>query len=148
MRSYEYCVGMDTFEDELDVLISTIRMMPCYILGDGRTQYVIENETTEGENFADRWNLEPQRAKAFYAWHEKALAGFQAIRDAQGLDSVIISAKSQFGDKVIGRVMDVRNERLSLARKSDSLFIAPTIGLTTIPAATAIAVPKNDFFGD
>jgi len=151
MRSYEHCVGMYQFDDELDVLISTIRMMPHFIdkeWHNGRTLYAVWNETTQGENFADRWNLEPQRADAFYAWHEKALADFQAIRDAQGLDGVIHSAKSQFGEKVIGRVMDSRNQALSSARKSNSLLVAPAIGLTTTPAAASIAVPKNDFFGD
>lgn len=151
MRSYEHCVGMYQFEDELDVLISTIRMMPHFIdkgWQDGQTHYAVPNETTQGENFADRWNLEPQRANAFYAWHEKALSDFQAIRDAQGLDGVINSAKLQFGDKVVGRVMDKRTETISSARKSNTLLFAPAIGLTTTPVAAAIAVPKNDFFGD
>lgn len=151
MRSYEHCVGRYTFDDELDVLISTIRMMPLYIEKlwlNGRTEYVIENETTAGENFADRWNLEPQRAVAFYAWHAKALDDFLAIRDAKGLDGVVNSAKTQFGKKVVDRVMGGRTDAISSARKSSTLLVAPAIGLTTTLAAAAVSVPKNDFFGD
>ncbi|MDA8587205.1 nucleotidyltransferase [Rhodobacteraceae bacterium] len=151
MRSYDHCVGMYEFDDELDVLISTIRMMPHFIdksSRDGRQYYAVWNETTQGENFADRWNLEPQRAAAFYAWHGKALSDFQAMRDAEGLDGVTKTAKSNFGDKVVTRVMDARTNKISAARKSSSLLVAPAIGLTTKASAAAQTVRKNTFFGD
>lgn len=151
MRSYEHCVGFYSFEDELDVLISTIRMMPHYVdayVKDGRKFYAVWNETTEGENFADRWNREPIRAKAFYDWHSKALSDFQALRDAVGMDGVIASANQQFGDRVVSRVMSKRNEKLEEARGSRGLLVAPAVGLSTKPAAASLVVPKNDFFGD
>src|SRR5262249_51799473 len=71
-RSYEYCVGMFTFDTAVDVLLGTIRMMPHFIerrMVDGRLTYWVPNETTQGENFADRWNTEPARMMAFFKWH-------------------------------------------------------------------------------
>lgn len=152
MRSYENCVNFyREFDDELDLLISTIRMMPHFIetswLGR-RKYYEILNETTEGENFADRWNLEPQRADAFYTWHAKALSDFQSLRDAIGFDGIVNAARPQFGDNIVQRVIDRRTSKISEARKSNTLLIAPTAGLVSSPAVATQPVPKNTFFGD
>ena len=46
------------------------------------------NETTIGENFAERWNTEPARVPAFYGWHAKALADFEAVAQLEGLDVI------------------------------------------------------------
>lgn len=151
MRSYEHCVNWYTFSDELELLVEVIRMMPHFIetgSKNGRTTYAVWNETTEGENFADRWNTEPERARAFYTWHKKALSDFEAVRDAVGLDVVIGNSRNQFGQRVVDRVMSKRNKAISDARKSNGLLVAPAIGLTTTPASAAMPVPQNDFFGD
>ncbi|WP_417414315.1 nucleotidyltransferase [Hoeflea sp.] len=152
MRSYEHCVGWYTFGDELELLVEVIRMMPHFIdtdTKDGRTTYAVWNETTIGENFADRWNAEPERVNAFYAWHKKALSDFEAVRDAVGLDAVIGGAREQFGHRVVDRVMAKRNKSVSDARKSNGLLVAPAIGLTTSRAASAsVSIPNNDFFGE
>lgn len=151
MRSYQYCVENFIFDDELDVLISTIRMMPLYIEKEwlnGRRHYSVLNESTEGENFADRWNSEPARATAFYKWHEKALSDFEALRDAEGLDKVVSTATQQFGSKIMNRVMSARTEKITKARTTRFLSIAPTVGLVTTTAAASTSVAKNTFFGD
>jgi len=151
MRAYEYCVKRHVFEDGLDVIVETIRMMPHFIdhiYVDGVKGYAIWNETTEGENFADRWNSEPARVEAFYDWHAKALADFEALRDLVGLDTITKNMKENFGDRVITSVMAARTNSVSQARKSNSLFVAPALGLSTASSATATPVPKNDFFGD
>lgn len=67
-QSYEFCVSKFGFEAELDVAIDVIRLMPHFIerpVVHGRVTYSVPNETTQGENFAERWNSEPQRAKSF-----------------------------------------------------------------------------------
>ncbi|MGY4414924.1 hypothetical protein ACVWW4_006660 [Bradyrhizobium sp. LB7.1] len=55
---------------------------------NGRRIYVVANETTVGENFAERWNTEPARVAAFYEWHAKALADFEALPNLQGIDVI------------------------------------------------------------
>ncbi|HEY8594573.1 MAG TPA: nucleotidyltransferase [Devosiaceae bacterium] len=151
MQAYEYCVSKHVFADELEVLVETIRMMPHFIerpVMDGDQIFAIWNETTTGENFAERWNSEPARVMAFYEWHAKALADFEAIRDAVGLDTIVGKMQLQFGDRVVNRVLASRTEAISSARKSNGLFVAPSIGLTTTSSAGAAPVLKNDFFGD
>jgi hypothetical protein len=149
-QSYEYCVKNFVFDSELDVLIATIRLMPHFIdrpFVNGRRIYVVANETTFGENFAERWNTEPARAAAFYEWHAKALADFEALPDLQGIDVIAKSLEGSLGGSVVRKVIDARTEGISQARIGKKLYVAPAIGLTLSNAANATSVRPNTFFG-
>jgi len=151
MQAYAYCVRQHVFEDEMDVLVETIRMMPHFIdhpILDGRRGYAILNETTHGENFADNWNKDERRAPAFYTWHAQALSDFEALRDAVGQDRLSLNMERSFGSVVTDRVLGNRVGAVSDGRKSGLLSVAPLIGLTTSKAAASISVPANTFFGD
>jgi hypothetical protein len=150
-RAYEYCVGMFTFDTEFDVLVATIRMMPHCIeerIVGGRRTYWVPNETTQGENFADRWNTEPARVTAFFAWHAKALADFEQLADLQGLDRITVNLEKSLGGAAVRRVMDKRTDAVSAARAAGRLFVAPAVGLTLTGSAGAAPVPRNTHFGD
>ena len=150
-QSYEYCVKSFVFDSELDVLIATIRLMPHFIdkpVVNGRRIYVVANETTVGENFAERWNTEPARAAAFYEWHTKALADFEALPDLQGIDVIGKSLEGSLGSSVVRKVIDARTDSISQARTAKKLYVAPTVGLTLSSAANATPVRSNTFFGD
>jgi hypothetical protein len=149
-RAYEHCVGMRTFDTELDVLLAVIRTMPDFIerrMVEGRMIYWVPNETTEGENFADRWNTEPARVTAFFAWHAAALADFESLVAFQGLDRITVNLEKSLGGAV-RRVMDRRIAAISAARGAGKLFIAPAAGLTLTGSAAAVPVPRNTHFGD
>jgi len=151
MQSYELCVKRHVFADELEVLIDTIRLMPAFIekpVVNGRQIYAVWNETTQGENFAERWNDNPARVKAFYEWHAKALADFESLRDLVGLDVIIGSMKDSLGDKVVTRVMNRRMDAVSEGRKAGSLVLGAGIGLISQSSAAATPIPKNEFYGD
>lgn len=152
MMAYEYCIYRHVFEDELDVLVETIRMMPHFIerpFIDGQQAYAVWNETTQGENFAEGWNKDARKAKAFYDWHEIALADFEALRDGVGQDKLALNMQRSFGDRVANKILEKHISTVSGARKTNSLLVAPAIGLTTTKAAAATtAVPSNTFFGD
>lgn len=150
-QAYEFCVKNFNFDTELDTLIGTIQMMPHFIetqyIG-GRKIYVVPNETTVGENFAERWNTEPARVKAFYDWHAKALSDFESIGSLEGIDLVTNSLETTLGDTVVKRVMDARMSKISGARASQSLYVAPSVGLTLSSSAYATPVRHNTHFGD
>ena len=150
-RSYEFCVDHFTFESELDVLVATIRLMPHFIdrpIVSGQRIYVVENETTKGENFADRWNSEPQRAAAFYEWHAKALNDFEGLAGLEGMDQLTKSLNDSLGPSLVRDVFDKRTEAISAARTDKKLFVAPMVGLTTSAMPNATPVKSNTFFGD
>lgn len=152
MQSYAYCVKQHVFEDALDVLIETIRMMPHFIehpIIDGRSGYAVWNETTSGENFAEGWNKDARKPMAFRTWHAAALADFEALRDGIGHDVLTANMQRSFGDRVTKPVLEKHLENLGGARKSGKLLVAPTLGLTTSKAAaSSTSVPSNTFFGD
>ena len=151
MRAYVSAVRQFEFEDELEVVIETIRLVPQFIeknFANGKQYYAVWNETTKGENFADRWNTEPARIKAFYDWHEHALADFEALQKTAGIDEISRQMGDMFGKLLVKKIFGHHNDWISLARKQNKLLVAPTLGLSTIPSSAAKPVHKNDFFGD
>lgn len=152
MQSYEYCVHRHVFEDALDILTETIRMMPHFIERPiilGQRAYAVWNETTSGENFAEGWNKDARKPKVFMEWHAVALADFETLRDGVGHDTLALNMQRSFGNRVTNSVLDKHLGAVSGARKSGVLQIAPAIGLTTSKVAAApTSVPSNTFFGD
>lgn len=150
-QSYEFCVSRFPFETEMDVVIEVIRLMPHFIerpVVDGRIIYSVPNETTQGENFAERWNSEPQRARAFSEWHARALRDFELIASLEGQDLISKSLSSSLGDGVVRKVMDARTNSINSARAAARLFVTPTVGLSLSRSAGAVEVPRNTHFGD
>lgn len=102
-QAYEYCVNNFTLDTELDVVIAVNRMMPQFIdrpCVGGRRTYVVANETTIGENFAERWNTEPARSVAFYAWHGKVLSDFEKLPGIEGMDLITEDLAARYGSGV------------------------------------------------
>ena len=125
--------------------------MPQFIeqrLVDSRPQYWVANETTEGENFADRWNTEPARVQAFFTWHAKALSDLEKAASFEGLDAITRSLEDSLGGTVVRRVMDRRTDMISSARGAGRLFVGSTGGLSLTGEAHATVVPRNTYFGD
>jgi hypothetical protein len=146
--AYEYCVTRNVYDSELDLACDVIRHMPSFIeerLVAGHRQWFIWNDTTDGENFAEKWNSDPRRAEAFFAWHRRLSADLDALSAVEGMDRLNKSLRDSFGqapvDKVFGRMTD----EVSSARRSGLLGVAPAVGLSV--AATATPVRANTFFG-
>lgn len=149
--SYEACVRATPYDTEFDVLLAVLRRMPEFVgrtLPDGSPGYYIPNETTHGENFAERWNDDPRRAQAFFAWHRKAVADLEALALQEGSDRVRSLMDEAFGSWPVARAFTALDEEVARARGTGLLRVAPLVGLTT--AATAFAstpVRSNTFFG-
>lgn len=148
-ESYAYCVRTFEFETELDVLRDTIRLMPVFIKTDvvgGRKQWYVWNETTKGENFAEKWNADPRLAAAFYAWHTRVMADLDELDSVLGMDRLAKSLSSSFGERPVGVAMDALTSSVSTARGANRLAVASSIGLTVSTTAGS-RVRANTFFG-
>jgi hypothetical protein len=66
---------------------------------DGGVQWFIWNETAAGENFAEKWNRRPERAEAFYAWHDRFCADLAQLEAVSGLDRLGDILKGLFGSR-------------------------------------------------
>lgn len=63
-----------------DALLSILGNMERYIMRDG-TRFVILNPADPLENFADKWEEHPERARAFFQWLDQARRDFsEALR--------------------------------------------------------------------
>jgi hypothetical protein len=147
-RSYEYCVTNFIYDSELDVLRDVVRHMPAFIetqVVGGRLRWFIWNETTSGENFAEKWNKEPERAEAFYQWHAQALSDLDGLPDIEGLDRLHKSLGDSFGRAPVTVALDAMTEEVTAARRAGQLAMAPTIGL--ISGVTGTRVRANTFYG-
>ncbi|RBP18067.1 hypothetical protein DFR50_1019 [Roseiarcus fermentans] len=149
--SYEHCVTTETYDDELELLYDVVRHMPDFIdtrLAQGGRLWFVWNETTSGENFAEKWNAEPARAQAFFEWHRRALADIEQLSEVEGIDTLIKSLGNAFGDEQARNVLAHMTREISAARQNQSLFAAPVIGLSTVAVPSSTAVRSNTFFGN
>jgi hypothetical protein len=148
-RSYERCVAQNVYDTELELVLDVIRGMPLFIETgsvDGAVRWGVWNETTEGENFADKWNENSALAPAFYEWHKKVLDDMTLLSDVYGLDQLAKSLTESFGSRPVTAAMNARTDNVSNARAAGRLSIAPAVGLTA-SSARGTPVRANTFYG-
>lgn len=150
--AYAKCVTQRLHTNAFDFIIGVIREMPNFIKTEmrfGQKYFIIENETTSGENFADKWNHDSRLATAFKEWHNDALLSIESLLMIEGIDRFAESLSQKFGAKkeVVRETFTSVNKPINEARSSGKLIVAPVLGLTNAPALGSVAVPRNTFFG-
>ena len=150
--AYAKCVTQRVHTDAFDFIVDVIREMPNFIkteVRSGQRYFIIENETTTGENFADKWNNDPRLAQSFYEWHKDALTSIESLLAVEGVDRFAESLSNKFGAKkeMVRETLAAISQPINEARASGSLVIAPAFGLTSASLLGSVAVPKNTFFG-
>ncbi len=148
-RSYEYCVYHGVYDTELDVFLDVIRHMPDFIeirLVYGRRMYYVWNETTDGENFAEKWNQQPELAQAFYTWQQEALEEFSRLPEVIGRDQLQAALTKSFGERASRNAMTASTTAISTSRQGGLLSLAPSAGLLST-TAHGLVVRPNTFFG-
>ena len=150
-RSYERCVRAKTYDNEFDFLCDVISGMPAFIetrtMGDKRQCWFIWNETTQGENFAEKWNSDPRLASAFGQWHRQATDDLARLLSSQGLDGLSKTLSRSFGGSLAKQALAEVTQRVASARSKSLLGVAPAVGLTVSRAPAATVVPRNTFYG-
>lgn len=150
MRAYELCVARYPYDNELDLVCDTIRMMPVFIekvVVEGRGCFLVANETTAGENFAERWKDDARLSLAFNAWHGRALADFEAIAQAEGQDVLQKSLREAIGEAPVRKAADEMRDSFARARAAGVLGVSAGVGVSAAPMAHATPVKANTFFG-
>lgn len=148
-NSYEYCVTNSTFDTELDVLAAVVQNMPRFIdiasVGDKKI-FIVRNETTCEENFADKWNTDIRLAQAFFGWQKAASADFERLVGLSGLDRIGDQLSNSFGESISKGVLGGLSTKVSDARTQGRLTVAPGVGLA-IGSGRNTMVRPNTFFG-
>ena len=151
-QAYEFCVGQYEFDSEFDVVLEVLRAMPYFIEKNslhGKPQWLIPNETTEGENFAEKWNVHPERGAAFFEWHRRILADLEQLAELEGSDSITKSLSQAFGRRPVDQVSAAMADEVNSGRRNGTLGIIPNVGIATGVSAfpRAASVRPNTFFG-
>jgi hypothetical protein len=147
-RSYAHCASTRSYDTELDLFLDVVRSMPAFIdrrMVDGAERYYVWNETTEGENFAEKWNADPRLARAFFAWHVVAVTDFEQLVLLAGLDQMGRALGRLLGEVPVNRAIERLTQAVSTARTGGRLSVVSG-GLTT-GAQGGIPVRSNTFFG-
>lgn len=150
-RAYETCVDNFEYDHELDLIVDVLRRMPLMLQTEtvaGRVAWYLWNQTTAGENFCEKWNKHPERAVAFFEWHDKIVADVERLAAARGLDQVRRLLGDIFGSAPVNKAMDSLTEQVDAARVSNRLSVTRSAGLVVGAAASATPVRANTFFGD
>ena len=146
-RAYAHVVVTNTYDSEFDLLLDVLEYMPVFI--DcveiaGGVRYSVPNPTTQGENFAEKWNTDPTLAQAFYSWLKQAEADLRRLEEQSGTDAL-----QQFLGRTVGtdearRVLAKQAATVNRARQEGSLFLDRNLGVSSVGA---LAVPRNTFYG-
>jgi hypothetical protein len=150
-RAYErLALSGATYETDYDLLLAVVVDMPRFIRVNGAGEarhYVVENETVAGENFAEKWNADPNLASAFYGWHGNAVAALRAIAELQGQDEVAKLTSREFGVGIGQRVLQQMKTENSSDRAAGQLRVHGVLGVVAQNIGSSTAVRSNTFFG-
>ncbi|MEW8085880.1 MAG: nucleotidyltransferase [Candidatus Thiodiazotropha endolucinida] len=143
MESYA-ALTKGVFDDPWQFIRAVIGDMPLYVR-ETESGVEVPNPSTEGENFAEKWNQKPQRALDFYRWHKQFVVDIDELMAAQGFDQtatilnerLIGPESTRWQESVIGSV--------NTARANNSLYRTPGYGGISVVAGTPIQ--KNTFYG-
>lgn len=139
--SYDQQVGV--FDTVSDVLCS----MSSHIRREGGI-YIIENPVDPVENFADRWNTEPWKARAYFDWISAARRDLvDKPLGSADIDTLSDGLKGSLSENVVGRAFLRFGDRMYAERQSGALRYGAGEGITLAASASSVAVPNHRFYG-
>ncbi len=107
----------------------------------------IENPVMPGENFADKWEMEPKKADAFFDWLSAARIDLVTeLLNADGVPGLKTAMEESLGSVYPTRAIKAYGAALDERRKSNSLF-ASAAGLSTVATSISKTVPNHSFYG-
>jgi len=150
-HSYKHQILTEHHDNDFDLMMSVVCSMPSFIERSSTTtgiKYQIKNPTTDGENFAEKWNEYPERAHWFYKWHSTIMVDLERlglnIISKDGLDGIAKNLTTVLGNdtsiKALNTYSDIINNR-----RDSAIYTLPNSGI--ISTSTGISVKRNTFFG-
>lgn len=128
-----------------EVLLDVTAAMPV-LVEQHNGILVVANPVQPKENFADRWQRHPRRARRFFDWAEQARADFAGLGSERGTDTVLEKLAKALGGRAAERAERAAGTGLLEARRNGRLAVtAGTGGLVTGVGQT---VRHHTFHGD
>ena len=146
--SYKELVIQQSFNNELEVLLTVVESMTGYIetkVVNGKIEMWVTNPKNQHENFAEKWNVDPKRVEAFHYWHSDFVEKLRDLASVTSLPLIKEKLNTLLGEGSSSKAIEKHFEVLNETRESNNLFIKKTGAISTV--ATATPVKANTFFG-
>ena len=151
-HSYNRAITQSAFDSAYDLVLDVLEGMPDFITVDRQTaKFLIANPSHPDENFAERWNNDPQLANWFFNWHRKVATEVKALseQEPEGLDEVGKALENSFGSYAANRAVRSLSGSVkdftSIGKTgitSTGLVVPATIGIKEVSKA-----PPHNFHG-
>lgn len=135
-----------------EALKNIIKKMPLFIKKEGNL-FKIQNPVMPEENFADKWNSNPNKAKAFFNWLKQAQKDLiERPIQAKGIDDISKIFYETLGEAPVKRALKSIGKETHQARQNNKLYInglSSGIALNNSINSinTSIPVKEHTFFG-
>lgn len=140
------------FKDNNDNVYTTlskiIQNMPTHIK-ESNGKFSIPNPVMAEENFADKWNEVPEKAKAFYTWLSSAQSDIlENPLKFVGIDDVANNLASCLGEAPVKRALNKYGVEMKTTRDNGELYVnGLTGGLGAATMTYSTLVKGHTFFG-
>lgn len=133
-------------ENVYQALCQILSKMPLLIELRGST-YWVANPVRPEENFAEKWNTDSAKRRAFYDWCEKAKSDLVAVTSYQGLDDLAEHYKTVLMPEPVKRAFKRYGDDALKAREAGDLrVVGLTAGLSAASKAGKVVAPHS-FYG-
>jgi hemolysin-activating ACP:hemolysin acyltransferase len=133
-----------------EALENIINKMPQFIEIENNL-YIIKNPVMPEENFADKWNSNSNKAKAFYDWLNQAKKDFNEnpIKSV-GIDEVSAMFYETLGKAPVERALKSIAKETHQLSKNNELYINGLLGGITTSSLkdNIIPIKEHTFFGE
>ena len=109
-------------------------------------EWWIPNPVNPKENFADKWNEFPQRAKNFFEWLAAAKYDMESLLRQQGLNNIAEHLSETFGSEVVTKSMKRYGQGVDESQIKGELKMQSQTGLLNSTVGTTVV--KNTWYGD
>jgi hypothetical protein len=99
-----FALSYDKGDDILDAISEFINDSNKFIVGSDGC-WSIPNPTVKKENFAEKWNTNPQKARAYFAWFEQFTADSNELLQSKSIDAFLITLKKMVGNDIVNSVI-------------------------------------------
>jgi len=127
-----------------EALVSIVNGMPMHI--ENRNDILwVQNPVNPKENFADKWQEDPERMIKFRKWLVQVKKDIAAAFEFQGIHEIADALKPAFGEKSINESIMKYGEKIKQQRETGNLNMAMGSGL--LGTTGEINVKDHTFYG-
>jgi hypothetical protein len=133
-------------QDLTEAVGETVELMQSQVERENG-RWLVLNPVEPRENFADKWNEDPSRARLFFAWLAQLDSDLREAqeRNSMGIGKVAMRLAESFGAQPIEKAASRLGETLRTERERGRMGFAATSGL--LSGAGAMRVKNHDFYG-